>query len=71
MRTRRHRSDTAASLDDLTQLSALLYFREESGCSATIHTLLNEIRRATAMIRGGGNCRTMSRGQKTERQRSL
>jgi hypothetical protein len=40
-------------LDDLSQLDALLYFREESGCSATLHTLLNEIRRSTAMIRGG------------------
>ena len=29
-------------LDDLGQLDALLYFREESGCSATLHTLLNE-----------------------------
>lgn len=40
-------------LDDLAQLDALLYFREESGCSATLHTLLNAIRLATAMIRGG------------------
>ena len=40
-------------LEDLSQLDTLLFFREESGCSATLHTLLNEIRRATAMIRGG------------------
>ncbi len=40
-------------LDDLAQLDALLYFREEAGCSATLHTLLNTIRLATAMIRGG------------------
>ncbi len=40
-------------LDDLAQLDALLYFREESGCSATLHTLLTAIRLATAMIRGG------------------
>ena len=40
-------------LDDLAQLDDLLYFREESGCSATLHTLLNEIRRAAAMIKGG------------------
>ena len=40
-------------LEDLAQLDDLLYFREESGCSATLHTLLKEIRRAVAMIRGG------------------
>ncbi len=40
-------------LDNLAQLDALFYFREESGPSATLHTLLNAIRLATAMIRGG------------------
>ncbi len=40
-------------LDDLAQLEALLFFREEAGHSATLHTLLNAIRLATAMIRGG------------------
>jgi hypothetical protein len=40
-------------LDELAQLDAMLCFREESGCSATLHTLLKEIRRAAAMIKGG------------------
>ena len=43
-------------LDELARLADLLVPRRASarcGASVTLHTLLNEIRRATAMIRGG------------------